>query len=110
MYTFGGFGRYSFKVHELNLETMVWRRLEVQNQRDGPMTVCRAGMVAYGDEALCLFGGYGCGTIRPQPGATYHKDSAYPDADNCWNNALHLFHIKTCKFKGSSVSGAVHAY
>ena len=93
VYTYGGF---SVGVHELNLETMIWRKLKSQNQKDGSIFPQRAGMVACGDEALCIFGGYG-GAKRPQPGATYHKDSAYPHADNCWCNDLHYFHVKTCK-------------
>ena len=35
-YTFGGFWEYGYAVHELNLETMVWRRLEPKNREDGP--------------------------------------------------------------------------
>ena len=30
-YTFGGLWEFGYAVHELNLETMVWRRLESQN-------------------------------------------------------------------------------
>jgi len=77
-YTYGGRWKYGYAVHELNLETMVWRRLEPKNREDGPLTdKHEAGMVACGDEALCVFGGYGPDTGRHahQRGATYHSDS-----------------------------------
>ena len=86
-YTFGGFWKYGYAVHELNLEKTVWRRLEPQNREDGPMNMKRwAGMVACGDEALCVFGGHGIDTGRHQPGATYQRDEM-----GCWTNELHVF-------------------
>ena len=94
-YTFGGKWKYGYAVHELNLGTMVWRRLELQNREDGPMQKDKAGMVACGDEALCVFGGcqYELGNGRRQLGAAYHVyEHAY---ENWWTNELHLFHIKT---------------
>ena len=93
-YTYGGFWKYGYAVHQLNLETMVWRRLEPQNREDGPMDKYKAGMVACGGEALCVFGGYGPDTGRHvhQPGAAYHSDSDHPE--NSWTNELHVFTIK----------------
>ena len=95
-YTFGGRWKFSYAVHELNLKTMVWRRLEPQNREDGPLKdKHEGGMVACGDEALCIFGGYGIGTGRHQLGAAYHSDDDYYiDLDGCWTNELHVFHIK----------------
>ena len=92
-YTFGGFWYYGYAVHELNLETMIWRRLKAK-YREGacPMHKKNAGMVACGDEALCVFGGYGPDTGRHQPGATYHTDDAHPG--RCLTNELHLFDIR----------------
>ena len=57
----------------------------------------KAGMVAYGDEMLCVFGGYGDapernGIVR-QRGAQYDTDMASVWGF-CWTNELHLFHIK----------------
>ena len=96
-YTFGGFWEYGYAVHELNLETMVWRRLEPKNRENGPMHKCWAGMVACGCEVLCVFGGYGRDSSRHQPGATYHIDRAsyrLHDGPKSWTNELHVFHIK----------------
>ena len=33
-YTYGGDWQYGYAVHELNLETMVWRRLKAKNRHD----------------------------------------------------------------------------
>ena len=90
-YMFGGRWKYGYAVHELNLETMFWRRLEPQNREDGPMNKTNAGMVTCGDESLCVFGGYGRDTGRHQPGAAYW----HPNPTYCKTNELHLFHIKT---------------
>ena len=78
-YTFGGRWKYGYAVHELNLDTMVWRRLEPQNQKDGPVHKVGAGMAAYGDDALCVFGG--C-ELPAEFGLN-------PD----FTNSLHLFHV-----------------
>jgi len=93
-YTFGGFWKYGCTVHELNLETMIWRRLKAK-YREGacPMDKENAGMVACGGEALCVFGGFGRDTGRHQTGATYHTDDAHPGS--CLTNELHLFDIRT---------------
>ena len=88
-YTFGGMWKYGYAVHELNLDTMVWRRLEPRIREDGPMDKIHAGMVVCGDETLCVFGGYGHDTGRHQPGATYYSDGAI-----CYTNELHVFHTK----------------
>jgi len=76
---------------------MVWRRLEPKNREDGPLTYKHeGGMVTCGDEALCVFGGYGRDTGRHQPGATYRSDDDYYiDFNGTWTNELHVFHIKT---------------
>lgn len=93
-YTFGGLWEYGYAVHELNLETMVWRRLEPRNREEGPMKKIRAGMVTCGNEALCVFGGYGPDTGRHQPGAIYHSDGT-----SSWTNELHVFHPKRGSFE-----------
>ena len=92
VYTFGGFWKYGYAVHELNLETMKWRRLEPRNREDGPMHKDVAGMVTCGEEALCVFGGYGYDTGRHQPGAAYHLDAVV--TPKSWTNELHVFSIK----------------
>ena len=69
---------------------MVWRRLEPKNREDGPYRMQGAGMVACGDEALCVFGGIGCrefGEGRSQARAKRR----------CKSNELHLFCISSGK-------------
>ena len=92
-YTFGGRWKHGYAVHELNLETFVWQKLEPQNRADGPMRKESAGMVACGGEALCVFGGYGPVPGRHQPGATYHDDQ-FSTLSTCFTNELHLFHLR----------------
>ena len=94
-YTFGGLWKYGHAVHELNLETMVWRRVEANNVEDGPMDKENAGMVESGDGTLCLFGGHGPDTGRHQSGATYQRDDSHPG--HCLTNELHLFCVSTGK-------------
>ena len=93
-YTFGGITKYGYAMHELNLDTIVWRRLEPQNGEDGPIHKRDAGMVTCGDEALCVFGGCGRDTGRHQPGATYTIATIHRQ---CYTNELHLFHVRTGK-------------
>lgn len=91
-YTFGGLEwADGYAVHEINLRTMVWRKLEPTNREDGPIQKEDSGMVACGDETLCVFGGFGVLTGQHQLGATYH---AY-QSPNCFTNELHLFHVRT---------------
>ena len=98
LYSFGGRRgereRGSADVHELNLNTMVWRKVVPANPEEGPVEKEKGGMVDYKGELLCVFGGYGMGTSRRQTGATYHWDSAF---DCFWNNELHLFDLQKSK-------------
>lgn len=87
---------FGYGSHELNLETTVWRRLEPKNREDGPMKKSYAGMVACGEETLCVFGGYGDEFSHRQPGAIYSADVDFGPA--CYyTNELHLFQVKTGK-------------
>ena len=79
-YAFGGRWDYGYAVHELNLETMVWGRLEPQNREEGPVHKIGARMAACGEEALCVFGGFGLETL--------------------FTNELHLFHLDTGRSAG----------
>ena len=100
LYTFGGW-LFSALIHELNLTSMVWRRLKAQNSGDGPLLKCNAGMVAYGSHMVCVLGGIGKpgrehiinGIYRGQKGAQYDWDSH----QRCYTNELHLFHVEKCK-------------
>ena len=104
LYLFGGWyqGWRNADVHELDLILLKWRKLAGWELEGGPMCKDKAGMVDYGEEMLCVMGGYGypgneLGTT--QPGATYSWDT---DSVHglCWTNELHLFHIKSCKMIG----------
>lgn len=95
LYTFGGWmhGNRNADIHELNLMSFKWRQLEVSNPELGPMLKDKAGIVDYGEEMLCVMGGYG-DKVNHQKGASYHWDV---DAMKCWTNELHLFHISLGK-------------
>ena len=102
LYVFGGWlaGFRNAIVHELDLESLTWKMLTAKNELQGPMYKDKAGMVAYGDHMLCVFGGYGelvgwYDSAR-QSGASYHPDEASGGIMN-WTNELHLFNIPTCK-------------
>ena len=110
LYTFGGWiaGFRNADVHELDLESLVWRKLKPDNPGKGPFLKDKAGMVPYGEEMLCVFAEYGYpsenhitqGGYRGQTGASYKSD---PDSFHgiCWTNELHLFHVKRCKPYGN---------
>eukprot|EP00731_Ephydatia_muelleri_P031884 Em0023g391a len=100
LYTFGGWwdGERNSRVRELDLDTFRWREYTPNNPSEGPMHKDKAGMVAYGDEMLCVFGGYGEAPsvrngIARQRGAQYDTDMASVWGF-CWTNELHLFHLK----------------
>lgn len=94
-YTFGGCWKYGYAVHEVSLETMTWRRLEPSNREDGPIqNNLRAGMIACGDNTLCVFGGLGHTLQKHQPGAAYHTYDP-KNSHHCFTNELHLFSIST---------------
>ena len=107
LYVFGGWlaGARNADIHELDLLNYTWRKLDPKNPGEGPFLKDKAGMVAYGQEMLCVFGGYGYpsekhvtagGVYVGQKGATYDWDmESYHDI--CWMNELHLFHTEKCK-------------
>jgi len=106
LYTFGGWiaGLRNADVHELDLVSLVWKKLEAGNPGEGPFLKDKAGVVSYGEAMLCVFGGYGYpgwnhfnqGSYRRQKGASYDWD-ANSFHEICWTNELHLFHVKECK-------------
>ena len=101
MYSFGGWmmGNCSASVHELDLETMIWRCLEPTSNKNLPLLKNKCGMVDYGSEMLFVFGGYGYPQLGMplQPGARYEVER---DGDLLgwpvygWTNEMHLFHVK----------------
>lgn len=101
LYAFGGWvhGKRSNDIHELDFHTLTWQLLEAGNPEEGPFLKDKAAMVDYGQEMLCVFGGYGypsrsqidSGTYRGQKGATYDWDDTSPWRI-CWMNELHVFH------------------
>ena len=100
LYLFGGWyrGNRNPDVHQLNLETMTWKRLTKERMKGGPMCKDKAGMVDYGEDMLCVMAGYGYppdGFVK-QTGASYHWDPDFV-MELCWTNELHLFHTKTCE-------------
>ena len=100
LYLFGGWfrGERNADVHQLNFTNLNWTKLTDRDMKGGPMCKDKAGMIDYGDEMLCIFGGYGYGDFEfvNQKGASYHWDPT-SHSEICWTNELHLFHINRRK-------------
>ena len=82
LYVFGNlccYGRCTTNVHELNLNNYKWRTINSTNPEEGPLCKGGAGMVDYGEEMLCVMGGYGHPAAR--------------NSDDDMTNELHIFHI-----------------
>lgn len=101
MYSFGSWllGRCTAFVYELDLQTMMWTRLDPIKSDNLPLLKNKCGMVAYGSDMLFVFGGYGYPQLGMplQPGARYEVER---DEDLLgwpilgWTNEMHLFHLK----------------
>lgn len=100
LYIFGGWlaGLRNAEIHELNLESLVWKHLPARNPDEGPLCKDKAGCFSYGPHMVGVFGGYGYpgGHYVPQRGAVYHWDPISL-GDICWTNELHLFHVERCE-------------
>ena len=96
-------------VWELDLNTFIWRECVPKNPSEGPMPKDKAGMVAYGGDMLCVFGGYGDARngIIPQSGAQYHTDMTSPWGFS-WTNELHLFHVINCEPLRTHLTGTAN--
>ena len=101
LFVFGGFhveiGTRNADISELNLKDYTWKDLKVTNPELGPLFKDKAGVVDYGEEMLCVMGGFGypppMRTYQSQKGASYHREHH----GLCWSNELHLFHINLGK-------------
>ena len=91
MYWFGGWESKSDcnSLHRLDTTTLEWRKLQPQNQADGPMKKLWCGMVSFFQDQLAVFGGYGIPILPIQPGATFIKGQSGIG----WSNELHVFNI-----------------
>ena len=105
LYMFGGWYRGYWNadrnadVYELNLMNFKWKKLTGENCAKGsPLDKDKAAMVDYGNEMLCVTGGYGHSrsAAKSQKGASFHldTDSFFQIG---WTNELHLFHVKSCE-------------
>ena len=77
LYTFSGRGEgrtYYNTLHQLNLKTMEWKKLDSQNPADAPTPRRGCTMISYGNGILVTFGGY--------------------DANYKYSNDLHLFNLQ----------------
>lgn len=100
LYIFGGWcqGRRDAQVYQLDLSSLCWKRLTDLEMEGSPLCKDKAGMVDYGDQMLCVMGGYGHPQLfefSVQKGASYHWDPN-SSLELCWTNELHLFHVRTC--------------
>ena len=110
--TFGGWnaGLRVADVHKLDLDNMSWSKCDVVNPADGPFLKDKAGMIPYGNNMVCVVGGYGYpsphhfhqGIYQGQKGAQYHWDYYH---DLCWTNEVHLFYFDTGKWISPQMSG-----
>lgn len=101
LYVFGGWyrGYRNADVYELNLTDFQWRKLTDEDYIKGsPLNKDKAAMVDYGNEMLCITGGYGHSrsAFQSQKGATFHLD-AQSYFQIGWTDELHLFHVKSRK-------------
>lgn len=109
IYTFGGWlrGAVNNQIHEFNIETKTWKHLEPYNTAHQPMMKNKQGMVAHGDDALLIFGGYGEPAIGAslQKGADYIIDNSSLWFSLLWTNELHLFRIRGREWVEPEVTG-----
>lgn len=102
LFIFGGWysGMRHANVYQLDLvKEFTWVKLKIVNPEVGPMCKDKAGMVDYGEDMLCVMGGYGwprflegVGQFEFQKGASYHWDSDQ-SLEIGWTNELHVYHI-----------------
>jgi hypothetical protein len=99
-YMFGGWEpgylTHSIYLYELNLETFVWRKIVPVSTDNQPLFKNKCGVVSYGEDMLCIFGGYGFPSgmdHRLQVGARYDWEQNSRRGMG-WTNEMHLFHLK----------------
>ena len=99
LYMFGGWqvGQLNNEVYELNLDTIAWRQIKPIDTSNQPLLKNKCGIIPYGNDMLCIFGGYGYPVVDGilQKGAKY--DWERPLMGGIWigwTNELHLFHLK----------------
>ena len=97
LYAIGGWahGKCEANIHELNLNNYKWRIINPTNPEEVPLCKYRAGMVDYGEEMLCMMGGYGWHppaviNFKHQQGVGFIEKTPY-----AMTNELHIFHINS---------------
>ncbi len=111
MIVFGGWdeGYLHNNVHKLDLSTMKWVELlpEVGGASE-PILKNKARMIAYGNDMVFIFGGYGY-PLRGKPlqkGAQYDWDrQILPGLKIGWTNEQHLFHLRDRKWVEPQTTG-----
>jgi len=96
LYTFGGWVGHPIlrlyranALHKLDLQDMLWRKVEPVNPEDGPGMKDKCGMVVHGNK-LCIFGGYGYETEHQVRNNLLNRS---PGELLCWTNELHLYDL-----------------
>ena len=110
--TFGGWksGLRVADVHMLDLNEMNWTNCKINNPAEGPFMKDKAGMIPYGNDMVCVIGGYGYpsvhhiqrGVYHGQRGAQYFWDH---QSGLCWTNEVHLFCFKSGRWITPQISG-----
>jgi len=96
LYTFGGWVGHPIlrlyrtnALHKLELQDMLWRKVEPVNPKDGPGMKDKCGMVVH-DNMLCIFGGYGYETEHQVKNNLLNRS---PGEILCWTSELHLYDL-----------------
>ena len=94
LYSCGGHDgrKYHNSLHCLSTSVREWRELGESNPQDGPMKKTGCQMVAFNNDALALFGGFGIPSSTIQPGSSFIKEKEYSNGSG-WTNELHLFNV-----------------
>ena len=81
----------------LDLVTLNWKELTTSNPADAPMKMSGCGIVAYGNNQLVLFGGFGIpsseSTQTQQPGSVFFRRNSI-SGEKGWTNELKVFNIE----------------
>ena len=110
--TFGGWksGLRVADVHMLDLNEMSWIKCDISNPAEGPFLKDKAGMIPYGNDMVCVIGGYGYPSVHHIQRGVHHGQKGaqyFWDHQNglCWTNEIHLFCYKSGRWISPHISG-----
>ena len=93
LFSFGGTDSKQFfnTVHKLDTEKLCWSQVSHQNADGAPMPKVACGMIAFGNNSLGVFGGYGVprGPTEPQ---SFIKGTGFTDGRG-WTLEFHIYNL-----------------